>query len=464
MGSPAFDQGQAVSTDGLGNVYLSGFTPGDIARPGNTKRNAFVAKYDSSGTLKWARQLGEPPGIAVLSYGVSADQLGNVFIAGSSDSGAYAIKYDSNGVFQWKGTFNTTYSTTAYAVSADGLGGVYISGEAHGPLGGPTQDSSDAFVAKFDGSGVRQWTRQIGSAERDFSQGVSSDGIGNVYVAGTTDGNLAGNNAGSDDVFLRKYDTAGTLLWTRQYGTVSADLARCVSADALGNIFVAGTTFGNLEGTNAGGLDAFISKFDANGTLVWNRQFGTASYEQGWGVSADGQGNVYVGGASGFNAFVRKFDANGNLTSSGDFECGVTTQTYGVSTDKNGAVYLAGYTSMLFGGSPADAIDAFLLKVVDQELPDVSGDFDGNAVVDGADFLLWQRGEAPDGASPEGLADWLSNFGAGTQIVAESVPVPEPVNNVVFAIAATAFASYSRLSTCSRRRVGALAMGGAKQR
>ena len=64
-----------------------------------------------------------------------------------------------------------------------------------------------------------QWTRQLGTSATDVSYGVSADGLGNVYISGYTDGSLGGPNAGGTDAFVSKYDAAGTLQWTRQLGT-----------------------------------------------------------------------------------------------------------------------------------------------------------------------------------------------------------------------------------------------------
>ena len=108
------------------------------------------------------------------------------------------------------------------------------------------------------------------------SCGVSADGLGNVYISGWTDGSLGGTNAGGCDAFLSKYDASGTLEWTRQLGTSEYDMSYGVSADGLGNVYISGDTEGSLEGTNAGGSDAFLSKYDASGTLEWTQQLGTS--------------------------------------------------------------------------------------------------------------------------------------------------------------------------------------------
>jgi len=141
-----------------------------------------------------------------------------------------------------------------------------------------------------------EWTRQLGTSGNDQSLGVSADSLGNVYISGPTTGNLGGTSAGDFDAFVSKYDASGTLLWTEQLGTSSFDLSFGVSADSLGNVYISGWTGGDLGGTNAGDFDAFVSKYDASGTLLWTEQLGTSSNDRSNGVSADSLGNVYISG------------------------------------------------------------------------------------------------------------------------------------------------------------------------
>ena len=98
-----------------------------------------------------------------------------------------------------------------------------------------------------------EWTRQLGTSSEDVSLAVSADGLGNVYISGWTDGSMDGTNAGGDNAFLSKYDAGGTLDWTRQLGTSSTDASLSVSADGLGSVYISGRTRGSLEGTNTGG-------------------------------------------------------------------------------------------------------------------------------------------------------------------------------------------------------------------
>jgi hypothetical protein len=107
-----------------------------------------------------------------------------------------------------------------------------------------------------------EWTRQVGSSDRDSARSVSVDGNGNVFVAGDTSGALPGQtSAGDSDAFVRKYDSSGAEVWTHQFGSTGNDIASSVSADGSGNVFVAGDTDGTLPGqTRAGDFDAFVRK------------------------------------------------------------------------------------------------------------------------------------------------------------------------------------------------------------
>jgi hypothetical protein len=93
------------------------------------------------------------------------------------------------------------------------------------------------------------------------------DTAGNVYVTGFTSGSLDGNtNIGGTDMFLVKYNSTGTKQWTRQLGTASSDRGFGIAVDASGNLYATDATSGGLDGnTNAGGDDMLLVKYNANG-------------------------------------------------------------------------------------------------------------------------------------------------------------------------------------------------------
>ena len=384
LGTDGSDVSNAVSADGVGNVYISGYTSGDLYGTTAGNRDVFVSKYADDGSPIWTRQLGTSGEDS--SHAVSADGLGNVYISGSTTSSlggafqgglydAFVSKYDSDGNRAWTRQLGSTGHEVSYGVSADGLGNVYISGWTTGDLYETNAGGSDAFVSKYNADGEFLWTRQFGTSEDDGAYAVSADGLGNVYISGRTEGNLGGGSDADGDAFVSKYDASGNFLWTRQLGSDEFEISNGVSADGLGNVYISGYTRGDLDGTNAGGDDAFVSKYDADGTFLWTRQLGTASEDLSKAVSADEFGNVYISGSTqgdldGTNAgysdaFVNKYDANGTLMRTKQLGTTPGDYSYGVSADNLGNVYISGQTAGDLGGTNAGLVDAFVVRIND---------------------------------------------------------------------------------------------------
>ena len=93
----------------------------------------------------------------------------------------------------------------------DSSDNIYVTGYTYGGLDGNSHSgSSDPFVVKYNSSGTKQWTKQLGTSSDDRAYGVAVDSSGNVYAAGFTNGGLDGNtNSGSSDLFVVKYNSSG---------------------------------------------------------------------------------------------------------------------------------------------------------------------------------------------------------------------------------------------------------------
>ena len=216
-----------LSADGLGSVYVTGYTTGNLEGTNSGESDAFVSKYDASGGFLWTRQFGTSGG--EFAYSVSADGLGNLYLSGFTQGSleginagsrdAFVRKYDASGGLHWTRQFGTSGSDESRSISADGLGSVHVAGVTDGSLVGSSAGGRDAFVRKYDASGALLWARQFGTNGSDDSRGISADDLGNVYVVGNTSGNLDGTSSGVNDAFVRKYDASGALLWARQFGT-----------------------------------------------------------------------------------------------------------------------------------------------------------------------------------------------------------------------------------------------------
>ena len=257
-----------------------------------------------------------------LSDGIHADctikvtdSAGNV--SNTIDITAFTIN------ITWAGTkqLGTSGEDVANGVATDSSGNVYVTGYTQGGLDGTNAGSWDLFVVKYNSSGTKQWTKQLGTSNSDSATGVATDSSANVYVTGFTEGGLDGTNAGSWDLFVVKYNSSGTKQWTKQLGTSGIDIANGVATDSSGNVYVTGYTQGGLDGTNAGGSDLFVVKYNSSGTKQWTKQLGTSGIDSTNGVATDSSGNVYVagvtsGGLDGTNAgsydlFVVKYNSDG---------------------------------------------------------------------------------------------------------------------------------------------------------
>jgi len=364
----------------------------------------------------------------------------------------------SDGTAEWTRQFGTRDADEAQGVAVDRDGNALVVGWVFGALPGqPVAGMVDAFVRKYDPAGTELWTRQFGSSERDFARAVALDGQGSSYVVGETHGILPGqSSAGGYDAFVRKYDPDGIELWTRQFGGGGGEGAWAVALDAEGNAFVVGTTRATLPGqTSAGSFDGFVRKYDAAGTELWTRQFGSAGAEGARGVALDGDGDVLVAGstdgalpgqisAGGYDVYVRQFDTSGNDLWTRQF--GSKADDYGVAVtiDPAGRVLVVGSAdSALPGQSWAGGTDAFVRQfdLIGTELwtqqfgTDTTDDAWGVAVdAVGASYVIGSTGDSLAGQAPAGESDfyvrrydpsgqvsWTRQFGSGDTDLALAV-------------------------------------------
>ena len=181
----------------------------------------------------------------------------------------------------------------------DSSNNIYVTGTTGGGLDGNTNSgSADIYLMKYNSSGTKQWTQQLGTSSNDKGYEVTADSSDNIYVTGFTEGDLDNNtNSGENDIFLVKYNSSGTKQWTKQLGSSSNEFARDVTIDSTDNIYVTGFTGGGLDGnTNSGSEDLYLVKYNSSGTKQWIQQLGTESIDRGYGIVKDSSDNIYVTG------------------------------------------------------------------------------------------------------------------------------------------------------------------------
>jgi len=256
-----------------------------------------------SGQQAWIRQRGTAGydwahGVAVASGAcyVAGSTEGLLGAAWAGGADAYLSRYEANGDVTWTRQFGTPANDAAHGVAADLAGNLYVSGYSYGTIEAANQGSGDVFLAKYDQAGSQVWVRQFGTAGHEQGSAVAASPTGLLYVTGQTDGDLGGPSAGGGDVFVACYDTSGVQQWTRQLGSGSFEGANGAACDAAGNVFVAGFTDGSLGGPNQGLTDKFLAKYSPAGTLLWVKQYGTAADDGASCVAVGESGAIYLGG------------------------------------------------------------------------------------------------------------------------------------------------------------------------
>lgn len=354
------------------------------------------------------------PGLAFDSaLAVTVDSQGNTFISGTSDTGdfaadpaglrsrAFVAKYGARGMLEWAHRFpvagNVGVPDAARAVATDAAGNVYVAGHTQGVFEGQIHAGgiSDIAVLKYDSAGNLLWARQFGSDASDFARGIAVDAAGNVFVVGDSTGQLPLQPPANGELFIAKFDTNGSRLWIRQWGSggdgANRDAGRGVAVDAAGNAYMTGYIPRAYAGTTPGGSgDGFAAKFDTNGNQVWFTRIRGLGADEANAIAVAADGNaLYLTGRTnsdfdlpGFppkpefccgtpDAFVARLDGSGaiiwihNLSSVPqplqqsflDIGTAVTTDAAG------SAAFIAGYTLGVMPGQQSHgAQDMFVAR------------------------------------------------------------------------------------------------------
>lgn len=227
------------------------------------------------------------------------------YYGGSSTEDGYGVAVDPSG-----NVYMTGYTLSLTNIATTGS---YQSTFTAGPL-----SALDAYLVKFDSTGVRQWATYFGSDGSDNATCVHCDADGNVYIAGSTSslqtiattGSHQNTIGGATDAFLAKFSTTGSLIWSTYYGGTSAsanaDYAYALQSDNQGNIYMAGQTNspnniatpGSYQLVFAGVSDGFVVKFNSAGVRQWGTYLGGTANDQARALSLDKTGNIYVGGGT----------------------------------------------------------------------------------------------------------------------------------------------------------------------
>ena len=349
------DTANGIALDGGGNVYLAGMTrstdfpatagvfQGTLAGASD----AYVAKLDPTlSTLLFATYIGST-GVDQANA-IAVDSGGNAWVTGSTTSAAFP-------------TFNSPY------MGASGGG-------------------QDGFVFKLNATGTALlYSTYLGSSGSDEGRGIAVDGSDNAYAVGmagaagfpTTPGVVDSLlSLGSNDAFLTKFSSSGTVAYSTLLGGLGVDVANAVAVDSTGNAYVVGntTSLTSLDFTgaallpgfstlNAGGMDAFVAKVNSTATAYSYFTFlGGAGSDNARAIALDSTNRAHIAGDTnsaafpktatpydtvlgGIDGFVTVLNAAGTaLVYSSYFGGAGTDIATGIGVDAAGRIYLAGYT------------------------------------------------------------------------------------------------------------------------
>lgn len=290
-GSYIYSYGPDIATDSEGNTSVLG-------REAIFFRGFLLAKYSPDGFLMWRELVGSPYYNMALS--ISTDRSGNASIGGNflvdqRFEVPWLAKFAPDGTQQWllKSTLNGGFT---YCTVIDANGDVYAAGEeVQNDFAGP----SYLWITKHRPDGTVRWNKRLGPfVNRTIPYGITTDNKGNVFITGTTADALSGSNKGGSDAWLAKFNTYGAQKWVKQLGTTADDFAYAVAVDNSDHVYITGQTYGALAGPNKGGSDAWLAKFNTAGVLQSAKQFGTKYNDAAYDAGIDSKGNVFVSGTA----------------------------------------------------------------------------------------------------------------------------------------------------------------------
>lgn len=377
------DVGYRIALDRTGDVLIVGASIGN-----NSRQDFLTLKYDSLGTLLWAKACNGPSSEADVPNALAVDNSRNAYVTGRSHGGStgydyLTIKYQPNGDTSWvrRYTGTPTGYDEALGIGVDGSGNVYVTGRSYAD-----STRADYLTVKYSPQGDTLWTRRYdGNLGDDAASALVVESTGNSYITGKSlgstgndaltvsyaqdgtlrwarryDGPAGGEDEGTGmtldrfgnvavcgaaavpgdttDAVLLKYDSLGTLGWARTYnGTGSGrDHAGAVTSDSLGNLYFAGRSAGTgtLE-------DIFTACWDSGGNRLWVQRYdGRGGYDEALALGLDSQRNVFVagqswGGATSWDGVLIKYRrVTGIGEEDGDMDArGLFLKTFGPSKE-----------------------------------------------------------------------------------------------------------------------------------
>ncbi|MEP7265200.1 MAG: T9SS type A sorting domain-containing protein, partial [Bacteroidota bacterium] len=303
----------------------------------------YLAKYTPAGTLVWAVTSGGTTDDGAIS--LDLDASGNIYLTGTfegtinfgggpltaSGFDIFVVKYNNAGQHIWSKSFGGTDDEQGNSIKVNAAGTyVAISGSFEGTMNMGTgaitsHGSSNAFVALLDAGGTALWLNGFGGNNfaLDRSTTVTMDNALNIYAAGTISGSNidmdpgAGthiiSSAGSSDIFLSKFNTAGVFQDALIIGAAKGEREGGVVINANGDIYITGYSNSDSIDVDPGAgihylygqtgilfvQDVIVLKYDAAFNYQWGFRIGKRASDSGFDIALDANGNLFITGGMG---------------------------------------------------------------------------------------------------------------------------------------------------------------------
>ena len=354
------DGGASIAVDDEGNSYITGVFY-DVAWFGNTTLTSiggpadpdvFVTKIDTNGNWQWAVRGGGYVGDA--GYGIAVDEEGNSYVTGhfmwsatfgltqltsQGSADVFVAMLDTNGVWGWAVSGGGSQPDYVCDITVGDDGDLYLTGDFEGSatFGADTLISLgnvDVFIAKLDTAGNWMWARSGGSLSIERGYDIAVDSNNNVYVTGVflasiTFGTTTLFGMGSWDVYVVKIDCDGTWQWAVSVGSSATEGAWGIAVDHNDHPFICGVfggvvTIGESTIISLDSHDVFVATLDDTGTWQWAMSAGGTNWDEGYALTSDKNGSIYVTGYFDGSAFF----GNTTLFTQGDFDVFIAKLTY----------------------------------------------------------------------------------------------------------------------------------------
>lgn len=333
--SIAYNNSNGISITASGDIYIAGlfqsttitFGSTTLTNSVNGTGDIFIAKYDATGNALWALKAGGLLEDGALS--IANDNDGNAYVSGffrspsisfgsitlsnlgsAATSDLFILKCDGSGNAIWAHETGGSNDEFSNDIATDQNGHVYITGEylsASISFGSITLNNvstgkPDLFLTKFDAAGNVIWAKMAGGQNYDYGMGIAADTADNVFITGyfnfnaTFDNLVLYSNANSEDVFIAKYDSSGSVLWVTNGSGSAADYSYKIALDAEGNAFITGgfssdvvnfdtvSVINSYYNSSFNLYDVFVTKYGISGC-------NTVFYQD---ADGDGYGNPNV--------------------------------------------------------------------------------------------------------------------------------------------------------------------------